>query len=173
MRVKAAAFVPWEGSATERDTFDYMIFMGDLVWSTKTNPPWVYSSLALAQFLKCPELNQVVAAHWLLRYIRSDMGGGLTFHGSDFILNQFSPHRHFILGPCDAVFDHADRKAVPGTAISTDGAAIAVVARRQSTTSQRTAGAEVKDTFFGRGAPGRGWSLVGIHGGCAIHGPGS
>ena len=29
MRIKATALVPWEGSATERDTIDYMMFMGD------------------------------------------------------------------------------------------------------------------------------------------------
>ena len=63
MRVKATALVPWEGSATERDTLDYIMFMGDLVWLTKTNPSLVYAALDLAQFLKCPGPDHVAAAH--------------------------------------------------------------------------------------------------------------
>ena len=72
------------------------------------------------------------------------MDGGLTFHGSGSVLNQCSPHRHLLIGSCDAGFDHAGRKAVSDANISLNGAAIAAVARRQSTMSQQTEEAEVK-----------------------------
>ena len=122
------------------------MFMGDLVWLTKTNPSFVYTDLDLARILKCPGSGHVALALWLLGYIRSDMGGGLTFSGSDLVLNDCSPHRHLPIWPCDAGFDHAGRKAVSGASIGINGAAIAVVARRQSTTSQHTAEAEAKAT---------------------------
>ena len=72
------------------------------------------------------------------------MDGGLFFHDKDYVLNICSPHRHLLIGSCDAGFDHEGRKAVSGATISMNGAAIAVVARRQSTTSQQTAEAQVK-----------------------------
>ena len=95
-----------------------------------------------------PGPDHVAAAHWLFGYIRGDMDGGLTFHGQDSVLNQCSLHRHLPIGSCDAGFDHEGRKAVSGAAISMNGAAIAVVARCQSTASQQTAEAEVKATFL-------------------------
>ena len=106
----------------------------------------MYAALDLAQFLKFPGPDHVAAANLLHGYIRSDMGDGLTFHGSDSVLNQCLPHRNLLIGSCDAGINHAGRKAVSGAEISINGVAIAVVARRQSTTSQQTAVAQLKAT---------------------------
>jgi len=134
----------WDGEPTEIDVFDYMGFLGELSWYSRTNPGLAFAVHELAQFMQRPGPAHVAACQHVLRYIRGNLSAGLTYHGSDEVLNQSYPHRHKLILTGDADFPHNGSKATSGAAVLMNGAAIAWKVRRQTTVSQNTTEAEVK-----------------------------
>jgi hypothetical protein len=144
MLVGAPPLEPWTGEATDRQTFDYAMFVGDLTWMTRTNPRLAFSAQDLSQFVANPGPEHVAAARRVLAHLKLDTGGGLTFHGSSTVLDQSYPHRHSIIGMVDSGFSHKGVKAVSGVTVMMNGAAIVHISRRQSTVSNTSTEAEVK-----------------------------
>lgn len=144
MLVGAPSLEPWEGKATDRATLDFMVFVGDLHWMTRTNPRLAFAAQDLSRFVNNPGPDHVAAARRVLAHLRQDPGKGLTYHGSDEVLNQSYPHRNTLIGMCDSGFSHKGEKAVSGCSVLLNGAAIFHVSRRQGTVSNTTTEAEVK-----------------------------
>jgi hypothetical protein len=144
MLVGAVPLEHWTGVATDRQTFDYAMFVGDLTWMTRTNPRLAFVAQDLSQFVANPGPDHVAAARRVLAHLKMDTGGGLTFHGSSTVLDQSYPHRHSIVGMVDSGFSHKGVKAVSGVTVLMNGAAIVHISRRQSTVSNTSTEAEVK-----------------------------
>ena len=132
------------GKASDRAALDFAMFIGDLTWLTRCNPRLAFVAQDLAQFVNNPGPAHVAAARRVLAHQRQNPGRGLTFHGSDAVLNMSYPHRHTIIGMCDSGFSHKGEKAVSCVSVLMNGAVIHHVARRQSTVSQTSTEAEVK-----------------------------
>ena len=77
------------------------------------------------------------------------MTAGLTYHGSDRVLQQSYDHRDKLVAAFDANFPHDGAKATSGVAILFNGAAISWKVRRQTTVSLNTTEAEVKAINMG------------------------
>jgi hypothetical protein len=146
MRVGDSALEPFDGKATDRSALEFAMFIGDMTWLTRTNPRLAFAVQDLAQFVHNPGPTHFMAARRVLAHLRKDTGQGLTFHGSNAVLNQSYPHRHTLIGMTDSGFSHKGAKAVSGCSVLMNGAAIYHVARRQTTVSQTSAEAEVKAT---------------------------
>jgi len=144
MKVGETPLEPWTGIATDRQTFDYAMFVGDLTWLTRTNPRLAFSAQDLSQFVANPGPDHVAAARRVLAHIKLDTGRGLTFHGSSTVLDQSYPHRNAIIGMVDSGFSHKGVKAVSGVTVMMNGAAIVHISRRQATVSNTSTEAEVK-----------------------------
>jgi len=144
MLVGATPLEPWTGVATDRQAFDYAMFIGDLTWMTRTNPRLAFVAQDLSRFVTNPGPDHVIAARRVLAHLKSDPGRGLTFHGSSTVLNQSYPHRHLLTGMTDSGFSHKGQKAVSGVTVLMNGAAILHVSRRQATVSNSSTEAEVK-----------------------------
>jgi hypothetical protein len=144
MLVGATPLQPWAGVATDRQTFDYAMFVGDLTWMTRTNPRLAFAAQDLSQFVANPGPDHVIAARRVLAHLKLDPGRGLTFHGSSTVLDQSYPHRHSIIGMVDSGFSHKGVKAVSGVTVLMNGAAIVHISRRQATVSNTSTEAEVK-----------------------------
>ncbi len=80
----------------------------------------------------------------MLSHLRKDPDAGLTFHGSEAVLNQSYPHKDMLIAACDSGYSHVGEKADSGVTILMNGAAIAHFTRTQSTTSRQSTEAEVK-----------------------------
>ena len=147
--VTSAPLEVWDGEATERDVFDFVCFVGDLQWYSRTNPGLAWRGADLARFMQSPGPDHVDAARHVLRYIRGHLDAGLTYHGSDTVLHQSYDHTHKLIAAFDAGFSHAGEKAMSGAVFLMNGAAVAWRVRRQSTVSNTTAEAEVKACGLG------------------------
>jgi hypothetical protein len=144
LRVGDPPLEPFHGSATDRSSLEFAMFIGDMTWLTRTNPRLAFAVQDLAQFVQNPGPQHFAAARRVLAHLRKDPGQGLTFHGSDTVLNQSYPHRHALIGMTDSGFSHKGAKAVSGCSVLMNGAALYHVARRQTTVSQTSAEAEAK-----------------------------
>jgi hypothetical protein len=144
LKVSDKKMEPWDGQPTEVGVFDYMAFLGELSWYSRTNVGLAFAVHELARFMQCPGPAHTAAAQHVIRYIRGHLSAGLTYHGSDEILGELYPHKHKLISTCDADFPHNGSKATSGVAVMMNGAAIAWKARRQTTVSQNTTEAEVK-----------------------------
>ena len=125
LRVGAPKLEPWEGEATEVETFDYMMFVGDLAWYSRTNPGLSFAVHHLAQFMQRPGPAHVKAARRVLRYIRGNLDAGLTYHGSADVMAQSYDHLNKLIASFDADFPHDGQKAPSGFAVLLNGAAVA------------------------------------------------
>lgn len=144
-KVSHARLVPWGGEATPRSQFDCVVFVGDLIWYSRTNPDLAWRASNLARFMQCPGPQHVAAAKHVLRSIRRNMGQGITYHGSDAVLMQSYDHRNKIIMCTDANFDHTGENAsVTGVAAMMNGGVIAYRSRGQTTKSNTTTEAETK-----------------------------
>ena len=99
-KVGALPLDPHHGDASDVETFDYMVLLGDLAWYSRTNPGLSYAVHQLAQFMQNPGNAHVKAARRVLRYIRGSPDAGLTYHGSArrvgaVIRPPKQAHRHF------------------------------------------------------------------------------
>ena len=92
-KVGAPPLDPHQGDVSDVETFDYMMFLGDLAWYSRTNPGLSYAVHHLAQFMQNPGNAHVKAARRVLRYIRGNLDAGLTYHGSAAVLEQSYDHR--------------------------------------------------------------------------------
>lgn len=144
LRVGDPPLEPFGGSATDRSSLEFAMFIGDMTWLTRTNPRLAFAVQDLAQFVQNPGPDHFLAARRVLAHVRKDPGKGLTFHGSETVLNQSYPHRHALIGMTDSGFSHKGAKAVSGCSVLMNGAALYHVARRQTTVSQTSAEAEAK-----------------------------
>ena len=148
LRVSAPVMEPYSGTATDRSILEFAMFIGDLTWLTRTNPRLAFAVQELARFAHNPGPVHFAAARNVLAHLRKDPGQGLTFHGSNKVLDQSYPHRHALIGMTDSGFSHKGAKAVTGCSILMNGAAIYHVSRRQTTVSQTSAEAETKAAAF-------------------------
>ena len=144
MRVGDTPLIPWLGTATDRQTFDFAMFMGDLTWLTRTNPRLAFVAQDLSRFVTNPGPDHIAAARRVLAHLKGNPGRGLTFHGSDTVLNESYPHRNTIIAMVDSGFSHKGDKAVSGVTVLMNGAAIVHISRRQATVSNTSTEAEVK-----------------------------
>jgi len=148
LRVSAPVMEPYSGTATDRSILEFAMFIGDLTWLTRTNPRLAFAVQELARFAHNPGPVHFAAARNVLAHLRKNPGQGLTFHGSNKVLDQSYPHRHALIGMTDSGFSHKGAKAVTGCSILMNGAAIYHVSRRQTTVSQTSAEAETKAAAF-------------------------
>ena len=143
--------VPWEGEAVDEGRhFEYMSLIGDLVWLCKTRLDIAWRTSDLSRFTNRPGPQHFAAAQHLLRYLKGCPDAGLTYHGSDDVLNQSYDHRNKIILATDADFDHTgEHPCVSGVIAMMNGAAIAWRVRRQTTRSANSTEAEVKACSIG------------------------
>jgi len=145
MIVGAPPLGPWEGDeVSERTKLDYMVLVGSVTWLTRTWPSLALAALSLSQFVNRPGPDHLAAGRRVMAYMCGNTERGLTFHGSDTVLDQGYPHRHLITASTDSGFSHKGEKAVSGSSILMNGAVILHVARRQTTVSNQSTEAEVK-----------------------------
>ena len=145
MLVGAPDLEAWEGAeVSERTKLDYMTLAGSLTWLTRTRPDLAYAALSLSQFVNRPGPSHLAAGRRVMAYIRGTIEDGLTFHGSDTILNQGYAHRHLLTAASDSGFSHKGVRAVSASTVMMNGAAIFHVVRRQTTVSNQSTEAEVK-----------------------------
>jgi hypothetical protein len=149
-KVGAATLLPYEGPPLDEvEAFDYSQFLGDLAWYSRTNPGLAWPVHELARFMANPGPEHIAAARRVLRYIKGHLTAGLTYHGSDRVLQQSYDHRDKLVAAFDANFPHDGAKATSGVAILFNGAAISWKVRRQTTVSLNTTEAEVKAISMG------------------------
>jgi hypothetical protein len=115
MKVGAPPLEPWDGTASDRETLEFAMFLGDLTWLTRCNPRLSFVAQDLAQFSHNPGPK-----------------------------NELYPHRHTMLVMCDSGFSHKGCKAVTCVSVLMNGAVVHHVSRRQSTVSMTSTEAEVK-----------------------------
>ena len=144
LRVGAPKLEPWAGETTEIETFDYLMFVGDLAWYLRTNPGLSFAVHHLAQFMQRPGPAHVKAARRVLRYIRGNLDAGLTYHGSAAVMGQSYDHLNKLIASFDADFPHDGHKPTSGVAVMLNGAAVAWKTRKQTTVSLTSTEAEVK-----------------------------
>ena len=97
---------PWTGDAvSEAEHFDYMSLVGDLVWLCKTRVDIAWRVSDLSRFTNRPGPDHFAAAMYLLRYLKGSPDAGVTYHGSDEVLNQSYDHRSKIILATDAADD--------------------------------------------------------------------
>ena len=142
--VSGDSLQPSDVEATESELFDYMCVVGDLTWYSRTNPGLTWRASDLARFMQRPGKEHVDAARHVLRYIKGNLGAGLTYHGSKAVLHESYDHTNKLIAACDASFPHDGEYATSGTLVMMNGAAIAWKVRRQTTVSNTTTEAEVK-----------------------------
>ena len=143
-KVGAPPLDPHQGDVSDVETFDYMMFLGDLAWYSRTNPGLSYAVHHLAQFMQNPGNAHVKAARRVLRYIRGNLDAGLTYHGSAAVLEQSYDHRNKLIATFDGTFPHDGRRSTTGVAVMLNGAAVAWKTRKQTTVSLTSTEAEVK-----------------------------
>jgi hypothetical protein len=144
LKVSDKKMVAWDGQPTDVGVFDYMSFLGELSWYSRTNVGLAFAVHELARFMQCPGPPHVAAAQHVIRYIRGNLSAGLTYHGSDEVLGESYPHKHKLIATFDADFPHEGSRPTSGVAVLMNGAAIAWKVRRQTTVSMNTTEAEVK-----------------------------
>jgi len=145
MWVGAPELEKWECPTTDRDTFDYMMFMGDLAWYSRTNPALAFVVRDLARYMQNPGPEHIVAAKHVLRYILGTYEtAGITYHRNSGVLDQSYPHRHVMVGASDASFAHTGGYAISGLVVLMNGGPIMWRSKAQSTPSNTTTEAEVK-----------------------------
>ena len=148
--VSAAVLHPYDGiPLDEVETFDYSQFLGDLAWYSRTNPGLAWPVHELARFMANPGPEHIAAARHVLGYIKGHLSAGLTYHGSNRVLQQSYDHRDKMVAMFDANFPHDGAKATSGVAVLFNGAAISWKVRRQTTVSLNTTEAEVKAISMG------------------------
>ena len=147
--VSGAALQPSLEEVIDIDAFDYMCFVGDLTWYSRTNPGLAWRASDLARFMQRPGAEHVSAAKHVLRYIKGRLGAGLTYHGSKGVLTQSYDHTNKLIAAIDADFIHSGGYATSGAIVLHNGAAIAWKVRTQTTVSNTTAEAEVKACSVG------------------------
>ena len=135
---------PHQGDVSDVETFDYMMFLGDLAWYSRTNPGLSYAVHHLAQFMQNPGNAHVKAARRVLRYIRGNLDAGLTYHGSAAVLEKSYDHRNKPIATFDGTFPHDGRRSTTGVAVMLNGVAVAWKTRKQTTVSLTSTEAEVK-----------------------------
>ena len=142
---------PWTGDAvSEAEHFDYMSLVGDLVWLCKTRVDIAWRVSDLSRFTNRPGPDHFAAAMYMLRYLKGSPDAGVTYHGSDEVLNQSYDHRNKIILAADADFDHTGAlPCVSGVVALLNGGAIAWKVRRQTTRSANSTEAEVKACSLG------------------------
>jgi hypothetical protein len=143
--------VPWDGErVSEKEHFEYMCLIGDLIWLCKTRVDISWRASDLARFTNNPGPLHFDAVDHLLRYIKGTHDAGLTYHGSDEVLHQSYDHRNKLILSTDAMFDHEGvLPCVSGVVVFLNGAAIAWKVRRQTTRSHNSTEAEVKACSLG------------------------
>jgi len=147
--VGSADLQVFEGTLHDQDQFDYMMFIGDVTWLTKTKPGIAWSVHHLASFMQNPGPDHIKAAKHLLRYIRGSLHEGITFHGNAQVLNQGYPHRHKCIAAVDADFPHNGKKGTSGVVILMNGGTIAYKVRKQTTISNNSTESETKAASLG------------------------
>ena len=122
-----------------------MSLIDDLVWLCKTRLDIAWRTSDLSRFTNRPGPQHFAAAQHLLRYLKGCPDAGLTYHGSDDVLNHNYDHRNKIILATDADFDHTgEHPCVSGVIAMMNGAAIAWRVRRQTTRSANSTESEVK-----------------------------
>jgi hypothetical protein len=135
---------PFDGSATNRSSLEFSMFMGDMTWLMRTSPRLAFAVQDLAKFVQNPGLQHSAASRRVLAQLRKDPGQGSIFHGSETVLNQSHPHRHALIVMTDSGFSRKGAKAASGCSVLMNGAALYHAAWRQTTVSQTSAEAEAK-----------------------------
>ena len=141
---RAASLRPWTGDSSPREQLNFMMFIGDLHWATRTNPRLAYCATVLSSFVQNPGPPHVKAARRILQHMAGTIGQGITFHGSATVLNSVYPHRNKLIGATDADFSHEGFKSISGIEVMMNGGAIVHCSRRQSSVSMTSTEAEVK-----------------------------
>ena len=144
MLVGSSPLTPWLGESSAKEQMDFMMFIGDLHWATRTNPRLAFCATILSAFVQNPGPAHMKAAQRVLEHMSGNIGQGITFHGSGKVLNSVYPHRNKLIGATDADFSHAGRKSISGIAVMMNGGAIFHTSRTQSSVSMTSTEAEVK-----------------------------
>lgn len=139
-----AARLPWSGAPTEREVFDYAMFIGDAVWLSRTLRSITWAVHILAQHIRNPGPAHVHAAKHLLRYIKHMRDAKLTCDASTAALSEGWPRRHKIIIDYDASLPVAGARGTTGALAYINGLCFASVARRQTSISNNSFEAESK-----------------------------
>jgi len=137
------------GLAVPQQIFNYSMAVGCLMWYTRTNHGLLFRIQDLARFMRNPGEQHVNAIKVVFRYILGHLDDGTIYYGDSKILSLPYNFKNKLIMATDASYYHDGRKAVSGVAIFLNGAAIAVISRRQTTISCNTTEAEVKATALG------------------------
>ena len=132
----------WNGEATERSHFDYAMFIGDLVWVTKTRFDLKHAAHLLAQHMRNPGPHQIHAANHVLRYLVGTRDMALVYSVPE--SPEGWPLRNKLLPMADSGHNHYGEPGETGVVILLNGGAIYAVTRRQTTVSKDSTEAESK-----------------------------
>ena len=137
----------WEGEACDRETFDYMMFCGCCNWLvTQTRPDLQQATNMLSRYMANPGPEHVEAARHVLHYLVGHTDLGITFHGSDEVLNQGYPHANRVIAMVDSDLGGCldTNKSTTGYIIMLNGGPLVWKSRRQTTVAEATTEAEMK-----------------------------
>ena len=140
----ASALQPWTGVPTPRETFDYAMLIGDLVWLTKTMKSITWAVHCLAQHIRCPGPPHVQAAIHLLRYVKHARDVELTLDGSDKALTEGWDRRLKVVIKFDAALPLPGKIGTTGIAAYINGGCFSALSRKQRTISNNSCEAETK-----------------------------
>ena len=132
----------WTGEATEISHFDYAMFIGDLVWVTKTRFDLKHAAHLLAQQMRNPGPHQVHAANHVLKYLVGTRDMALEFSIPE--SPEGWPLCNKLITSADSGHNHYGAPGETGVVIILNGGTIYAVTRRQTTVSKDSTEAESK-----------------------------
>ena len=124
----------WTGEATEISHFDYAMFIGDLVWVTKTRFDLKHAAHLLAQQMRNPGPHQVHAANHVLQYLVGTRDMALEFSIPE--SPEGWPLCNKLITSADSGHNHYGAPGETGVVILLNGGTVYAVTRRQTTVSK-------------------------------------
>ena len=146
-----AEFTKFDGQASAHEIYNMMVLCGSLQWlQCGTRLDLSYPAGILARYASNPSPQHIEYGYHVLRYIAGSIDKGITYHGSDKVLNEGYPHRNKLYGSVDADLGGCKdtEKSTSGLILMLNDGPVVWRSTRQSTTSTGTTEAESKAACF-------------------------
>ena len=145
-------FQKFDGIASQEDSYRMMCICGGLQWlQTCTRPDIAFATNMLARYASNPSPEHISYANRVLRYLSGTIEMGITYHGTDEILNSGGYDiTNKLIGTVDSDLGGCkdSEKSTSGIVLMLNGGPIMWRSTRQSTVSTGTAEAECKAAGF-------------------------
>ena len=146
-----AEFRKFEGVASAHEIYNMMVLAGSLQWlQCCTRLDLSHATGMMARYASNPSPQHIEYGHHILRYIAGTLDKGITYHGSDAILNKGYPHRNKLYGSVDADLGGCKdtEKSTSGIVLILNDGPVIWRSNRQTTTSTSTTESESKAACF-------------------------